>query len=63
MIYKILSKTAILFLLLTTTLLSLLMFGVISDAHKKLEDIRYLKTKKDMYEKISTEEICTIYNC
>ena len=63
MIYKILSKTAILFLLLTTTLLMLLMLGVISDAHHKLEDVRYLKTKKDMYEKITPTDICTIYKC
>ncbi len=63
MIYKILSKTAILFLLLTTILLMLLMLGVITDAHHKLEDIRYLKTKKDLYEKITPDDICSIYKC
>ena len=63
MIYKILSRTAILFLLLTTTLLMLIIVGVMSDAHKKLEDIRYLKTKKDMNEKITLDEICKVHKC
>ena len=63
MIYKILSRTAILFLLLTSTLLLMLMYGVINDAHNKLENVRYLKTKKDIYEKITPDELCKIYNC
>ena len=33
------------------------------DAHHKLEDIRYLKTKKDMNEKITLDEICKVYKC
>lgn len=63
MIYKILSKTVILFLLLTSILAMLLILNTVELAHEKLEDITYLKTKKNKLDNVSIEELCSVYEC
>lgn len=63
MVYKILSRTAILFLVLTSVLFLLLLHTTIYNANKKLDDVNYLLSKKEIYSVITNEEICSIYDC
>jgi signal transduction histidine kinase len=39
------------------------MYGVVHDMHNKINDVKYIKIKKDIHEKITLDDLCTIYKC